>query len=194
MTEAETTKSSPSNSQRETGDENEKIASRVTGLKKTRGSGCGLLEKGDLGSSKIHLEAKATRTSTLRVQADWWRKAESQARERGKPVVLLQLAFMQRCADSKVPHLRWVAMLRSTFTAIWGPLLDLYQGQRVGRRQIRIEDLIINASDQRTFAWHQDYPMRNGPFILAVDDIWLTIVPETYVTPEVIEIMEALHG
>lgn len=90
-------------------------------MAQTRGSGCGLLEKGDLGAdSPIHVEAKSTTTDTLRVYWSWWDKALSQAAPRNKKIILLQLAFMQRFVGSETCRdLRWIGMSDDTYKCIW---------------------------------------------------------------------------
>jgi len=109
---------------RASGQQNEKLASEVTGLAQTRGSGCGLLEKGDLGAdSPIHVEAKSTTTDTLRVYWSWWDKALSQAAPRNKKIILLQLAFMRRYVGPEMcPELRWIGMSDTVYKSVWKEL------------------------------------------------------------------------
>lgn len=91
------------------------------GLKQTRGSGCGLLEKGDLGSgSRFHVEAKSCRGDKMRIDSDWYLKATAQAHQRRKKVVLLQVAFMHRL-DPAIQHLRWVGMAEDDFLKLGLP-------------------------------------------------------------------------
>lgn len=61
-------------------------------LRPTRGSGCGLVEKGDLYSRFLHVEVKTTRVGDTPIAA-WWFKAVSQAQEqkRRQTVLLLEL-------------------------------------------------------------------------------------------------------
>lgn len=100
------------------------MASEVTGLAQTRGSGCGLLEKGDLGAdSPIHVEAKSTTTKVLRVYWSWWYKAMAQAAPRNKKIVLLQLAFMQRfVGPDTCQDLRWIGMSDTVYKCLWPEL------------------------------------------------------------------------
>jgi hypothetical protein len=95
------------NKSRTIGDKNEKIAQIVSGLNATAGSGCGFIEKGDLVSDHIFLEAKATSKSKIYIKESWWIKAKQQAKETGKTLVLLQVAFETR-HHPVLPHLRWV--------------------------------------------------------------------------------------
>lgn len=94
------------------GDKNEKLAAAVTGLKPTAGSGCGLIEKGDLGSgSPIHLEAKSTRLDRISIPVAWIDKAVRQMQDYDKKAWILQVAFMERhVPDTQCPHLRWVVL------------------------------------------------------------------------------------
>lgn len=93
-------------------------------MAQTRGSGCGLLEKGDLGAdSPIHVEAKSTTTDTLRMYWSWWDKALSQAAPRNKKIILLQLAFMQRYVGPETCRdLRWIGMSDAVYKCIWSEL------------------------------------------------------------------------
>ena len=166
------------------------------GLKQTHGSGCGLIEKGDLGSGSIfHVEAKATKTKVLRVDSDWWRKAVVQADRYAKRVVLLQLAFMTRYeAPRACPHLRWVAMLPEVMETTWGPILGFYKEVVAETKGRFSEDHVtVNAEDTKTWGWKQDYPMP-GPAYLLLDDLRLALVPEPYITSAALAAMEKTYG
>lgn len=59
-------------------------------LRPTRGSGCGLVEKGDLYSPLIHVEVKTTRRQQVQIH-EWWSKAVDQAREHKRRQVVLMV-------------------------------------------------------------------------------------------------------
>lgn len=93
---------------RHTGDVNERIAARRLELRRVDGSGCGLREKGDLGSgSPFHVEAKASRLPVMRLQRRWADKAVRQADAAGKRYVVLQLAV---AVGAPTSARRWVAV------------------------------------------------------------------------------------
>lgn len=93
----------------------------MTGLAITAGSGCGLIEKGDLGSgSCIHLEAKCTRTNLMTVQLAWIQKAAQQARDYDKKFWMLQLAFSARHAkEEDFPILRFLLVKKEMYREFW---------------------------------------------------------------------------
>jgi len=80
---------------RKTGEEYEKLAEEYFGLVRTRGSGSGR-QKGDAWSRTWFFEAKATSKAHMRVEAQWWRKAITQAGWMRKPHVALGIRFGKR--------------------------------------------------------------------------------------------------
>lgn len=162
---------------RKRGDRNEDIASRVTGLAKTAGSGCGLIEKGDLGNEHVLLEAKSTDAASIRVSRNWWRKAKQQAREKNKAFHMLQIAFMVRHVKPAVmENLRWIIVPSEKFGRVWWD------------REVDADNPPCIDERAVTWKWNQE-DGRNKPFLLSIDDDAAIAFPESWLTPDALAAM-----
>lgn len=63
-----------------------------TGLKRSPGSGCGKIFKGDNGNEKWHYEDKSTRQNPVKIDRRWWEKAQYQATKSGKVYTALGIS------------------------------------------------------------------------------------------------------
>lgn len=174
----ETTPARPTPRNRDQGDENEKIAERVTGLKRTRGSGCGWIEKGDLGSdSLIHLEAKSTSKDRIAIKQSWIDKAKRQAFDYGKEW-FLQIAFMTRQAP-EIPTLRWVVTSVDVWEMLYG---DEGPDHEVGH------------SERSTFIIKQEDKLPGEPSLFRLKNVWYVLAPETWFAANLAAIEEGLKS
>lgn len=153
---------------RKRGDKNEDIAARVTGINKTAGSGCGLIEKGDLADKHILVEAKSTDQEIMRIELRWWEKAKRQASEKGKLFHLLQIAFMNRKVPvNTMPFVRWLIIPQylfwDSYIATDPPKLD---------------------TKHPTWAWNQ-HDGRDEPFLILFGRDAAVVFPEHWFTSEI---------
>jgi hypothetical protein len=75
----------------------------LTGMTQTAGSGCGIIQKGDVGNALWHIEDKSSRKEGMSVNSAWFLKAEKQAKETNKKYWAVALTFVQRHGDYMGP-------------------------------------------------------------------------------------------
>jgi hypothetical protein len=75
----------------------------LTGMEQTSGSGCGIIQKGDVGNSLWHIEDKSSRKESMSIQSAWIVKAIKQAKDTNKKHWAVALTFVQRHGDYMGP-------------------------------------------------------------------------------------------
>lgn len=159
------------------GDENEKLAAKTTGLKPVRGSGCGI-QKGDLASAFIHVEAKSTRAASSPLPNAWFAKATAQAK---KKIPIVQFAFAYR--RGAIIDQRWVFVRRQ----------DLIDSKLTKPSKLRI----ILGIDAKDFdVWDgvgSELVRTNKPTVAVLRDgvMWVAL-PEWWLSKARIESLERL--
>lgn len=111
--------------------QSEREIAGLTGMKKTAGSGCGLIQKGDVGDTYWHIEDKSTRNRAIQLKRAWLEKARDQSQKAGKKYWAVSLTFTTRF------H-KWLGPTR--FFLVACPLTELSKNQMVisGQRSITV--------------------------------------------------------
>jgi hypothetical protein len=88
---------------RKQGDNHESGLASMTGLSRVQGSGSGMYQLGDLANELWHLEAKSTRSGSIRFDQKWIDKARRQATRLEREYVALAIQFAVRGEEYSGP-------------------------------------------------------------------------------------------